>query len=151
MDRIDREVRRELGRFGTGAGLPEVLRAWTAAAGPTIARNAFPARVSRDGVLHVATTSSLWAFELAQLAETLLGRLRTHLGDLAPRAVRFAVGPVPEPPPEPSGAAVPVEPDAAERDLAARLVVGIDDEELRALVRRAAALSLARAASDRRF
>ena len=65
IERIGNEVERELGRFGPAAGMAELLRAWPDAVGEEIARNAWPARIARDGTLHVATSSSAWAFELA--------------------------------------------------------------------------------------
>jgi len=151
MERIGAGVDRELSRYGTAGQLTEVVRAWAEAAGPAVARNAFPARLSRDGVLHVSTSSSTWAFELSQLASTLQERLEIALGAGAPRVLRFAVGPVPELAPTPEPAPPPAEPSSADEERAARLVASVDDEELRALVARAAALSLARAASDRAF
>ena len=151
MERLGAGVTRELGRFGAGAELSEIARAWTAVAGRDVARNAFPARVSRDGVLHVATSSSLWAFELTQLADTLLARLRDELGNTAPRRVRFAVGAIPEPATDPGDGGGRVQPRQEDDALAATLVAQIDDDELRLLIRRAAALSLARDASGRRF
>jgi hypothetical protein len=93
----------------------------------------------------VHTSSSAWAFELQQLEPDI----RERLGPAAPKKLRFAPGPLPErsreqveeartPPPEPT-------PD--EVDQAARLAAAIDDEELRKLVAKAAAQSLARARS----
>ena len=78
--RIGGEVRRELARFGPAEGMTEIVRAWPDAVGEQIARNAWPARLGRDGALHVATSSSAWAFELAQLQETLLARRNLPLG-----------------------------------------------------------------------
>jgi len=63
-DLIGDDVRRELSRFGPAAGMAELLAAWPAAVGEGIARNAWPARIGRDGTLHVAVASSAWAFEL---------------------------------------------------------------------------------------
>ena len=41
MDRLDRQVRRELGRFGPmGGDMAAIVRAWPAAVGETVARNA---------------------------------------------------------------------------------------------------------------
>ena len=72
---------RELARFGPAEGMTEIVRAWPGAVGDQIARNAWPARLARDGTLHVATSSSAWAFELAQLEPKLLERLREALGE----------------------------------------------------------------------
>ena len=152
IDRLGDEVARELARFGPMPEMTELVARWTTAVGSTIARNAFPARLSRDGGLHVATSSSAWAFELAQLAPTVLARLCAELGPGAPRAVRFAVGRLPgEAPPDPEAAPAAPRPGAEEVQRANELAAAIDDAELRALVARAAAASLARGPSDRSF
>jgi hypothetical protein len=146
---IGEGVRHELARFGTAGAMADIVAAWPAAVGESIARNAWPARAARDGTLHVATSSSAWALELTQLAPTILTRLGNAVGAGAPTAVRFAVGPVPEPGAAPvttSSRSVP-EPSRADRERAARIAAGIDDPELRELVARAAAASLAGAAS----
>ena len=81
MERLDRELRRELGRFGPAEGdMVAIVRAWPDAVGETVARNAWPARLARDGTLHVHTVSSTWAFELGTLAATMLERLSAVLG-----------------------------------------------------------------------
>jgi hypothetical protein len=92
---IGDEVRRELGRFPE-SGLGEIVAAWPAAVGAAIAANAWPARVARDGTLHVSVSSSAWAFELTQLSASVLERLREQLGETCPPTIRFAVGPLPE-------------------------------------------------------
>jgi len=147
MERIDRDVDRELARFGPAAAIGKLVAAWPAAVGPTVARNAWPARVARDGTLHVATSSSAWAFELSQLAPSVLERLRESLPGDAPTALRFAPGRLPEPDSDGdrTGAPPPAPPSAEERALAAALAAGIADDELRNLVARAAAASLRRA------
>jgi hypothetical protein len=150
MERIGGHIRRELGRFGPQAGMAELVEAWPAAVGEAIARNAWPARIARDGTLHVTTSSAAWAFELAQLEPALLGNLRAAAGEAVPARLRFAVGRVPEP----AKAIEPVQkrrvaPSAADREEGARLAAGIEDEELRASVARAAAESLARSSSGR--
>ena len=77
MERLDSEVRRELGRFGPIEGDTAAIgRAWPHAVGATVARNAWPARIAQDGTLLVHTSSSTWAFELGRLAETILSQLR---------------------------------------------------------------------------
>lgn len=151
MERIAGEIARRLRRFGPVAGMADVVAAWPRAVGEGIARHAWPARLARDGTLHVATDSSTWAFELAQLAPTLLARLREEAGGAAPAALRFAVGPLPQAAPAelPETRPAPVEPTDEDRSLAAGLVARIEDAELRELVARAAAASLARASSDR--
>ena len=98
MDRLDRQVRRELGRFGPMDGdMTAIVRVWTTAVGETVARNALPARLARDGTLHVNTASATWAFELGSLAPTILEQLRAELGDAAPPKLRFVPGPIPDP------------------------------------------------------
>jgi len=149
-DLIGDDVRRELSRFGPAAGMAEVLAAWPSAVGEGIARNAWPARIGRDGTLHVAVTSSAWAFELGAHGAEILGRLRETLGGDAPAALRFTPGPVPEPAPEdaPEAAAAVPEPTEAELAEAARAAASIEEPELRELVRRAAAASLAATRDD---
>lgn len=154
MERLDREIRRELRRFGPVDGdMVGVVRAWPGAVGDTVARNAWPARLARDGTLHVNAVSSTWAFELGRLAETILGQLRVELGDATPPALRVAPGPVPEPEAEAAEKRLPTrpEPGPEDRSRAAEAAAAIEDPELRELVARAAAASLSRARSDRRF
>jgi hypothetical protein len=151
IERIAENVRRELGRFGPAAGMADLVSAWSDAVGEQIARNAWPARIARDGTLHVATSSSAWAFELAQLEATLRERLTAALGDASPPRLRFAPGRLPELSVEPSRRSKPPPPapSAEARAEAERLAAGITDTELRKLVAKAASLSLARAVSDR--
>lgn len=154
MERIGGEVRRELGRFGpVDSDMVGIVRAWPDAVGETVARNAWPARLSRDGTLHVNASSSTWAFELGRLAEAILEQLRAKLGAAAPPALKFAPGPIPEAPPpavgERSASTLEIGPD--ERLEGAAVAAAIEDDELRELVARAAAASLARARSGRRF
>ncbi len=153
MEGLDAEIREVLTRFGPQAGMPEVLAAWPDAVGPMVAANAWPARIARDGTLHANTSSAAWAFELGQLAPEILTRLSEKLGDSAPKALRFAVGHLPElPPPTLESARTDVpEPSAEALQRAAELVAGIEDEELRNRVQRAAALGLSNAPSDRSF
>src|SRR2546430_15732070 len=89
MEPLGPDVRRELERFGPQAGMGEVLAAWPEAVGPAIARNAWPARIARDGTLHVATRDSIWAFELGHRAAEIAVALGVP-------AVRFAAGKIPE-------------------------------------------------------
>ena len=117
--------------------------------GEQIARNAWPARLARDGTLHVNTSSSAWAFELAQLEPTV----REQLGELAPPKLRFAPGPLPEPltVTRDEAATTRPRPTSKERHEAVRLARPIEDEKLRNLVARAAAASLAAGRSGRSF
>jgi hypothetical protein len=158
MDRLGGQVRQELGRFGSGLGgigdgdMVAIVRAWPQAVGETVARNAWPARLARDGTLHVNAASSTWAFELAQLAATILEQLRVDLGDATPPALKFAPGPIPDPEAEAAEKRAPTPPavGAEHRAEAAALTAAIEDEELRELVARAAAASLARASAEPR-
>jgi hypothetical protein len=134
-----------LAGLGPSAAMGQIVALWPAAVGEAIAANAWPARVARDGTLHVATSSSAWAFELTHCAGTILERLGERLGSDAPAKLRFSVGPLPE-----RGAesvkdptrTVPM-PSPAQRDEAERIAAGIGDPELRELVAKAVAASLA--------
>ncbi|HKC22394.1 MAG TPA: hypothetical protein VKB64_07785, partial [Gaiellaceae bacterium] len=105
--------------------------------------NAWPARLARDGTLHVHTTDSIWAFELKSRAEEIRGRLGEH----APPRLAFAPGPVPELLEAPVETAVKaaVEPMAEHVARADSLARVIRDEELRKVVAKAIALSFANA------
>jgi predicted nucleic acid-binding Zn ribbon protein len=151
MEHIGRDVQRELRRFSPHGAMPAIVAAWPGAVGETIARNAWPARIGRDGTLFVHASSSTWAFELSQLAPTILERLAAELGDDAPALLRFSPGRVPEPlaEPVPEAAASTREPTRESLALARSLASVIDDEELRERVARAAALSLSSATSGR--
>jgi hypothetical protein len=143
VERIGDEVRRELARFGPSAGMTEIVTAWPEAVGEAIAQNAWPARLGRDGTLHVNAADAIWAFELGQRAQEIAERVGVE-------RIRFAPGPLPglaeEPPSHRPVAPKPL-PEHLER--AAEIAAGIDDEELRETVARAVAASLAREPSDR--
>jgi len=144
MDRLDREIKRVAKR----AGLPaagELVRIWPQLVGETIAANAWPARVSQKGVLQVNTSSATWAFELKHLAPQILDKLGSALAEDCPRELHFVVGPVPEKGSGDAAATAPKRPSitAEERRRGERLAEEIADDELRALVARAAAASLA--------
>jgi hypothetical protein len=155
MERIGDDIEHELRRAGgkETEAISRIATAWPELVGEAVARNAWPLRVGRDGTLHVATSSSTWAYELDRLAPEIAERLARALGSSAPSALRFRPGPVPEPgrqgpkPPvdgSPEPPPVPAE-IAAE---AASAASAIDDPELRELVQRAARSSLARARSE---
>ena len=150
MERIGDTVRRELGRFGTAGEMADVVEAWPGVVGETIAANAWPARLARDGTLHVNAGSSAWAFELGQLENEILPRLRETLGKTVPRRLKFAPGPLPEAPaasertPPP-----PLEPSLDDVREARELASAIESKELRKTVEKAARASLARAGSGR--
>jgi hypothetical protein len=141
---LGEEVKRELGRFGPEGGIADLVEAWPAAVGETIARSAWPARVARDGTLHVNTTDSIWAFELTSRAAEIAKRLGVE-------RVRFAPGRLPEAPEvdREGSKPTPLKPSESLREEGARLAAGIEDENLRKIVARAAAASLAKGISDR--
>jgi hypothetical protein len=153
VERIGGTVERQLRRFDGQGAMPRIVAVWSTAVGEEVARNAWPGRVARDGTLHVNTSSSVWAFELGQLAPTILERLRGELGEHAPKALRFAQGHLPEPaaPVTVNTSRVAARPSPEALVEAATLAAGIDDEELRKQVEKAASLSLSRAADDRSF
>lgn len=140
MDPLGSEIKRELARHGPQAGMAELVERWPEAVGAAIARNAWPARIARDGTVHVNTADSVWAFELGQRAGEIAAKLRVA-------SVRFAPGPLPEPDEEPVENPVEVTPQDAER--ARAIATGISDEKLRESVQKAVSLSLARGRSDR--
>ena len=151
FQRLGDELGTELSRFGATGTIAAIVAAWPAAVGEGVARNAWPERVGRDGVLFVATSGAAWAFELTQLAPEIMEKLRAALGDETPRALRFAPGKLPAagleampPPPAAIPDATPEE-EATARSWA----VEIEDPELREIVARAARASLARARGDR--
>jgi hypothetical protein len=145
MEPLGDEVERELARFGPQGAISRLVEAWPGAVGPDIARNAWPARVQRDGTLVVHAKDAVWGFELGQRAAEISSRLPGS------PPLKFVPGPVPEPAGETPSAAPPARLEATLEQAreAARLAAGIEDDELRALVARAARASLARAAADR--
>jgi len=149
MDRLEGAIRKEAKRIGLPASSP-LVSLWPEMVGETIAANAWPARLNRKGVLQVNTSSSTWAFELKHLEPRILSRLRESLADECPSELRFAPGPIPgrgrDNDPEGDTRAPEVGPDELLRGQ--RLAAPIEDAELRELVARAAAASLARRAPE---
>jgi predicted nucleic acid-binding Zn ribbon protein len=121
--------------------MAELLERWPAAVGDQIARFAWPARIGRDGTVHVHTADSVWAFELGRRAAEIAGRLGVE-------KLRFAPGPVPsQEPAEAVRAAVRPRPEDEAR--AAEIAAAITDENLRETVQKAVAFGLASDAVDR--
>jgi Dna[CI] antecedent, DciA len=123
------------------------VAAWPAAVGAHIARAAWPARFQRDGTLVVHTRDAIWAFELTQRA----AEIQERLDGVA--ALKFVPGPLPEAPAEqpqatPKGS---LEPTFEQSRQAAKWTAEIADEDLRKIVTKAVAMSLARAPNDRSF
>ena len=113
---------------------------WPAVAGAAIARNAWPARIARDGTLHVSTADSVWAFELAHAAAELARRLGVP-------AVRFGPGPLPSHDDLPERPRLP-RPTREQEARAAEIAAPIAHEEVRRTVQRAALSGLLRGAVD---
>jgi hypothetical protein len=155
MERLEGSLRGALRSAGVpdAGALADVTRAWPDAVGDAIARAAWPQRIARDGTLLVAAASATWAFELGLLGEEILAKLAATVGADAPAAIRFSPGVVPSPsaPLPQEDVTVAPEIDGPTRLLAEELTVAMTDEELRATIARAAAASLAKAASSRRF
>jgi hypothetical protein len=154
MERLGSDLRYELGRLGApdGGDIAAVVEAWPALVGDQNARRSWPARIGRDGTLHVHAADSIWAHQLGLLAPDILALLREQLGAASPVALRFAPGPLPAPAEvDPERLPPPPAPAAEDRAEAAALTASISDDDLRELVARAVAASLARARSDRRF
>ena len=108
--------------------------------GGGISRNAWPARIARDGTAVIHTSDSIWAFELGHRAAELAGRLGV-------RAVKFLPGPLPEPAELPP-VSRPLQPTPDQAAAAASIAASIDDRELRESVQKALSLALARDAHD---
>ena len=146
MERLGDLLKRELGRHGAQAGIGDAAAAWPDAVGEEIARNAWPARFTRDGTLIVHTRDSVWAFELTQRAAEIGERLST-------KAVKFVTGPLPESEVVHTEAASqrPPTPTQEQMKQAAEWTENITGDELRKVVAKTAELSLARAANNRSF
>ena len=119
------------------------MERWPHAVGASIARNAWPARIARDGTLHVATADSIWAFELGHSAREIAARLGVPV-------IRFAPGPLPSREPQ-RATPEPLRPTPAQQAEAATLAAPIEHEEVRRTVQKAALLGLARSTVDRRL
>jgi hypothetical protein len=143
---IGEVILEELGRFGPAGGIGDVVAVWPDAVGPAIAENAWPARIARDGTLVVTASASVWAFELTKLDETIRSRLAARLGDRTPPRLRFVVGRLPERGADsvPTSSRTVPEVSEAARQAGREIAAGIENEELRDLVARAAAASLTR-------
>src|SRR5437868_5238114 len=135
MDPLGPEIASELSRFGPQAGMADLVERWPRLVGAAIARNAWPARIAKDGTVHVNTTDSVWAFELAQRSLEITERLGVT-------KLRFAPGPLPEPAEEHT--TEPLQPTAEEEARAREIAATIEDENVRESVQKAVRLSLAR-------
>ena len=140
MDPLGPDIRSELARYGPQAGMAELVERWPEVVGDAIARNAWPARIARDGTVHINTADSVWAFELGQKAAEIAGKLGVE-------KVRFAAGPLPEADEE-AAVAAPVETTPEDEERARAIASSISDQNLRESVQKAVSLSLARGRSD---
>ena len=120
--------------------MAELVEQWPGVVGEAIARNAWPARIARDGTVHINTADSVWAFELGQKAAEIAGKLGVE-------KLRFAAGPLPEADEE---AAVlnPVETTPQDEERARAIASSISDEKLRESVQKAVSFGLARGRDD---
>lgn len=122
--------------------MAELVERWPTAVGEAIARNAWPARIARDGTVHVATADSVWAFELGHRSAEIASRLGVE-------RLRFAPGPLPEADPEER--TTTVSPTPEELAEGRRIAAGIADEKVRESVQKAVSFSLARERADHRL
>jgi hypothetical protein len=120
--------------------MAELVERWPEAVGEAIARNAWPARIARDGTVHINTADSVWAFELGQKAAEIAGKLGVE-------KLRFAAGPLPEPDEE-EAVSSPPETTPEDEERARAIASSIDDEKLRESVQKAVSLSLAMGRED---
>ncbi len=137
-DTVDRAL---AGAGPSPAALTAVVRRWPRAVGELVAREAWPARLQRDGTLLVHCRSSVWASELRHLEPRLRAALEEHGVSPAP-PLRFAVGVVPRrvSPAAPTPSDEPL--DAAREELIAGWSAGLRSERLQRAVTRAARASL---------
>lgn len=71
--------------------LADVQRAWPAAAGPAIAREAAPV-AERGGVVTIACSASVWAQELDLMAPLLIEKLNADVSAGEVRRLRCVTG-----------------------------------------------------------
>jgi hypothetical protein len=120
--------------------MAELVERWPEVVGEGIARNAWPARIARDGTVHVNTADSVWAFELGQKAAEIAGKLGVE-------KLRFAAGPLPEAD-EDAPVFTRAAPTREDNERARAIASSISDEKLRESVQKAVSLSLARGRED---
>jgi hypothetical protein len=140
MEPLGPDIRSELARHGPQAGMAELVERWPAAVGAGIARKAWPARIARDGTVHINTADSVWAFELGQKASEIAGKLGVD-------RLRFAAGPLPEADEE-APVSTPLQTTPEDEERARAIASTIEDEKLRESVQKAVSLSLARGRED---
>ena len=140
LDRLGDTIRGELGRFGPEADIGSLIARWPAAVGEAIARNAWPARIARDGTVHINTADAIWAFELTQRSSDIARRLEVAAVRFAPGLLATSVEAADRPPP-----LCPTPEQLREAEGIASVIEG---ENLRKAVEKAVSLSLARGCAD---
>ena len=150
MERLGGDVRASSPALGPGGHgeIAAIVRAWPAAVGEAIARNAWPARIARDGTLHVTRRLGDLGVRARPHARRRSSSSSAHTS-ASGRRRRSGSPPDRCPSPSRSGSTDRAthrrEPGGDDRAEAAELAAPIEDEELREAVARAAAASLARA------
>lgn len=125
-------------------------RLWRDVVGPRVAARSEAGWLKGD-VLTVKVASPVWAQELALLSETILARLNE--AGVPARQLRFRVVDLGRPVRPPKATAARTEPRMPRASLPAELqehLQSVEDPELRARIRDAAELTLARQAKRRR-
>jgi predicted nucleic acid-binding Zn ribbon protein len=79
-----------LRRVAPKTPLAAVQAAWPGAVGERLAAVAAPVS-ERDGTLTIECVDAVWAQELDLMQSTLLDKLRSEVGEQAPKALRFRV------------------------------------------------------------
>jgi predicted nucleic acid-binding Zn ribbon protein len=112
--------------------LVAVRDAWAEAVGPEVARNAYPVRLTRAGVVVVHCSGASWASELTLLCGHLRAQLEARIGSGTPTEFRFEVGELPQLEQEATAPSV-----RTPNPRAAELASGVADPELRVTIERA--------------
>jgi predicted nucleic acid-binding Zn ribbon protein len=81
-------IRAARGRAAPRTLLAAVQDAWTAVVGDTVASVSAPA-AERDGIVVVRCSEAVWAQELDLMQEQVLAGLRSRLGEMPLRGLRF--------------------------------------------------------------
>jgi hypothetical protein len=121
---------------------------WRDAVGARIAERAYPISIE-DGVLLLRVPSSVWANELSLLSDEVRARLKER--GVTVRELRFRVGvmpPVERPPERRIARTVPTTREIPEE--LARVLAGVTDPDLRAILEGAAGANLAWQTVNRR-
>lgn len=131
-----------------GGSVGVLAQAWPRVVGDVAAGHSVPVRRSRAGIVSVACSSAAWAQELTARRDDLAERLRAECPGTEVSGLRFSVADhvmVVAPSVEAPAAPVPPpRPGADERATGERAAQGIEDDEIRRLVERAAAVAATR-------